>query len=217
MGTTAKAKQLYLDVAQQASIPISEREKCAVGRGGVNKVPRCYHLSKEDLLSLQKRIQDSGKFISPYGSGRLYTYIIESLVSLGVNESHPFSAVFAKFKELASCETSKNETGKTMWERFTGRSPRNAETAKDPLARIMQNIQVMQRLGGKDPYGFKLAQLGACIDVFVQAQADPSRRVMIQLRTNIPRNDPVKPINTDRKRSYKKTVDSIPAGIVIEG
>jgi len=212
MATAEKKKQLYMDVAQKASAPLNKREKCAIGRGGVEKEPRRYHLMPEEQVRLMKRIQDDGKFISPYGAGRLYTYIINALVELGAGKPHTVAEVFDKFKELASAAASKNGTGKTLWERFTERPPRNPKTAFEPLAKFMQNVEVLQRLGGKDPYAFKLAQLGACIDVYIE----PSRHVKIQLRVNIPRGDPVKPVNTNRKRSYKKTVDQLPSGIMIE-
>jgi hypothetical protein len=39
--------------------------------------------------------------------------------------------------------------------------------------------------------------------------------VKVQLRTGIADGDPVQPLNTNRKRKYTKTVDSIPAGLII--
>jgi hypothetical protein len=155
-------------------------------------------------------MQEQGRFISPYGANRLYSFIIDSLVALGTGKPHPVSIVYKKFQEI----TSKPETikvGKTAWQRFSERPCRNVETGRDDFTRFLQNVEVLQRLGGNHPYGFKLAQVGACIDIVV----DANRQVKIQLRTGIADGDPVQPLNTNRKRKYTKTVDSIPAGLII--
>jgi len=206
-----KNKQLYMDVAGHANIPLSARKKVVAGRGGESKVPRKYHLKADKLVELRRQIQDAGHFISPYGANRLYSFIIDALVLLGTGKPHPVSVVYKKFQEVASKpETIKH--GMTAWERFIERPCRNPDTGRDDFTRFLQNIEVLQRLGGNHPYGFKLAQIGACIDIVV----DANRQVKVQLRTGIADGDPVHPLNTNRKRKYTKTVDSIPAGLIID-
>jgi hypothetical protein len=205
-----KNKQLYMDVAVQAGTPVSARKKVANGRGGESKIPRKYHLKAEKLIELRRQMKEAGHFISPYGANRLYSFIIDSIVALGVGKPHPVSLVYKKFQEIASKpETTK--AGKTAWQRFSERPCRNAETGRDDFTRFLQNIEVLQRLGGNHPYAFKLAQVGACIDIVV----DANRQVKVQLRTGIADGDPVQPLNTNRKRKYTKTVDHIPAGLII--
>lgn len=205
-----KNKQLYMDVAGHANTPLSARKAVVNGRGGESRVPRKYHLKADKLVEIRRQMQDSGRFISPYGANRLYSFIIDSLVALGTGKPHPVSVVYKKFQEIASKpETTK--AGKTAWQRFVERPCRNAETGRDDFTRFLQNIEVLQRLGGNHPYGFKLAQVGACIDIVV----DATRQVKVQLRTGIADGDPVQPLNTNRKRKYTKTVDSIPAGLII--
>lgn len=208
---TSPKRQLYMDVATFANAPLSERIFCADGRGGVKKIPRRYHLLPEELITLKKDMAEKNKFISPYGTGRLYTFILDSLVALGAGKAHPVSAVFAKFEQLASHESTKDKNGHTLWHRFANKAPRNPKTGRDPLAKFLQNIEVLQRLGGDHPYAFKLAQVGACIDIYV----DAARQIKIQLRTGIPHGDPVKPVNLNRKRQYTKTVDEVRSGIII--
>lgn len=206
----AKKKQLYMDVAGHASIPISRREAVVKGRGGEKKVPRMYHLTAEKLIELRRQMAAEGRFISPYGANRLYSFIIEALVLLGPGP-HPVSTVYKKFEEVSSHPRTMNENGKTAWQRFVDRPCRNEKTGRDDFPRFLYNLEVLQRLGGNHPYGLKLAQVGACIDIVV----DVTRQVKVQLRTGIADGDPVRPVNTNRKRKYTKTVDSVPAGLII--
>lgn len=207
-----KAKrQLYLDVASHANAPLNQRKKVADGRGGERKIPRRYHLMAGEVVALRKEMAEAGKFVSPYGAGRIYTYIIDSLVSLGTGKPHTVIAVYNKFVELASDERTRDTNGRTLWDRFDSKVSRNVETGRDSMGKFMQNVEVLQRLGGDHPYAFKLAQVGACIDILV----DATRQVRIQLRTGIPDGEAVRPINTNRKRNYTKTVDEVPAGTII--
>ena len=204
-------RQLYLDVAMHANAPVNERKAVVKGRGGEHKIPRRYHLQADELVALRNQIQESGRFISPYGVGRIYTFIIESLVELGTCRAHDFQLVYEKFKELASSEKTRNTVGKTLWDRFVDREVRNIETGRDAMGKFMQNLEVLQRLGGDHPYAFKLAQVGACIDILT----DQDQKIHVQLRTGIADGDPVKPVNTNRRRNYTKTVDFVPAGMLI--
>jgi hypothetical protein len=55
--------------------------------------------------------------------------------------------------------------------------------------------------------------MGACIDILT----DQDQQVLVQLRTGIADGDIVKPVNTNRRRNYTKTVDSVSAGMIIPG
>jgi hypothetical protein len=206
-------RQVYLDVAMHANAPVRNRKAVVNGRGGERKILRRYHLQAAEIVALRNEIQEKGCFISPYGSGRIYTYIIEALVVLGAGQSHNFNVVYNKFKELASSEKTCNSVGKTLWDRFADKEVRNTETGRDAMGKFMQNLEVLQRLGGDHPYAFKLAQMGACIDILT----DQDQQVLVQLRTGIADGDIVKPVNTNRRRNYTKTVDSVSAGMIIPG
>lgn len=208
-----KTRQVYLDVATHANAPVSERKAVANGRNGERKVPRRYHLQADEIVALRQEIAEKGHFISPYGTGRIYTYIIDSLVGLGAGKAHDFQQVYDKFKELASAEKTKDVRGRTLWDRFTEKVTRNVDTGRDPMGKFMQNLEVLQRLGGDHPYAFKLSQLGACIDILV----DQNQQIRIQLRTGIGDGEDVKPVNLNRRRNYTKTVDLVPAGMIIPG
>lgn len=206
-----KTRSLYLDIASQANGPSRSRTACIKGRDGVRKIPRRYHLQSDEIVQLKKEMQEKKSFISPYGNGRIYSYIIESLILLGTEESHLFSTVYDKFVEIASAEATRDKSGQTLWDRFDKREARNQYTARDARGKFSQNIEVLQRLGGDHPYGLKLAQVGACIDILV----DENQQVKIQLRIGIADGDPVRPVNMNRKRSYTKTVDSVPSGVLV--
>lgn len=207
----AKSRQLYLDVASHAEIPLANRKEVVSGRGGELRVPRRYHLKADKLIALRNQMKESGHFISPYGANRLYTFIIEALSELGTNKPHACNVVWEKFKEVAS-RPGTTKAGKTAWERFSERPSRSATTGLDDFSRFLQNLEVLQRLGGDHPYGFKLSQVGACIDILMDIETG----MKVQLRTGITDGEPVKPVNMSRKRVYKKTVDFIPAGTLID-
>ena len=204
-------RKLYMDIATEANAPIRERQATVSGRGGVKRIARCYHLTGDELVLLKKEMYEAQRFISPYGTNRVYTFMINAIVSLGENKAHLMSDVYKKFIELASNEETRDDSGNTLWERFSEKEVRNTDTGRDPMGKFVQNLEVLQRLGGDHPYAFKLAQVGACIDILVNANS----QVMVMLRTGIPEGDPVKPVNLNRKRTYKKTVDSISSGTLI--
>ena len=204
-------RQLYMDIATEANEPILQRKTVANGRGGIKKVARRYHLKADEIIALKKEMEELQRFVSPYGVNRIYTCIINAIVSLGENKPHSMLDAYNKFIELGSSEETKDLDGRTLWERFSEKEVRNTETGRDPLGKFVQNIEVLQRLGGDHPYAFKLAQVGACIDILVGAD----QQVMVMLRTGIADGDPVKPVNMNRKRAYTKTLDSIPSGTII--
>jgi hypothetical protein len=208
-----KARQTYIDVAEAANAPVNERKAVAHGRNGERKIPRRYHLQAEEIVTLRQQIADKGQFISPYGAGRIYSFIIDSLIALGAGKAHDFQTVYDKFKELASADKTRGKEGMTLWERFSSKEARNLDTGRDPMGKFMQNLEVLQRLGGDHPYAFKLDQMGACIDILVDAE----QSIRVQLRTGIPDGEDVKPINLNRRRNYTKTVDSVPAGMIVPG
>ncbi len=172
---------------------------------------RNHHLTNDEIVSLRAKMQETGKFISPYGKNRLYTFILDSLSSLGENQIHHINAVFNKFVEIASHESTKDENEQTLWERFSAKQPRNLSSARDVAGKFKQNLEVMQRLSGQHPYGLKLAQVGACIDIYMDSES----QLKVCLRTNIPHGDPVKPINTSRKRQHKKAIEEVSSGVSV--
>lgn len=204
------ARQIYLDVAGSTGGSMRERSLLVKGHGGRLKIARRYHLNCEDLNSLQVRMKTEG-FVSPYGTGRVYTYILNSINLLGVNKSHLIIDAYEKFKELGSCPSTK-KNGLTLYERFVHKAPQSENTSKDAFSRYVQNIELMQRLSGNHPYGLKLTQIGCCVDLLV----DQEKYVYVQLRTGIRYGETVKPVNMTRKRHYRKAVDGLPAGMMIE-
>lgn len=203
-------RSVYLDVADAAN-PSLRNRKPVVRKNGQSRILRRYHLLSNKLVALQDEIKRTGKFVSPYGPNRLYTMVIDSLIHCGENHSHPVNQVFTTFKDLMN-DPSTVRGGETAWDRFNKKSPRNENTHLTAFPRFIYNLEVLQRLGGDHPYGLKLAQLGACIDIHLDAQG----MLLVKLRTNIPEGSPVQPINTNRKRKPSKTVSSVPSGLVLD-
>jgi hypothetical protein len=206
-----KQRTLYAEVAGHATAPIRARKAVVEGRGGVTRKVRLFHLSDEEVVTLRKRIEEGGRFISPYADG-MYSLQIETLVLLGANEPHLMGAAFKKFKEIASRDETKNAMNRTLWDRFSQAVPRNMVTNRDPLGKFIYNYGILQRLGGVTPYGLKLAQLGAKIDLL-----EDSEGIKVMLATDIPEGSEIAPINMLRRRKYAKSVDHVPSCVTFSG
>lgn len=204
-------KKEYVDLAVEASLPISQRPESVKTRSGKMARVRRFHMSMDDQKDFRKQSKEAGRFIAPYRTGG-YWAIIEALSQLGENQEHKFSDFWTKFVEIMSDEKLQDKYGKTLWESFSGRPLRSPVTGKNVIDKVHQNIRVLQRLGGTTPYGLKLAQLNACIDV-LGTQND----IRLRLRTGIPHGESVIPLREIRKKSFTPT-EFIPAGYsVAEG
>jgi len=210
-----KNVRFYKDIAQETMKPLSDRQAVAIGRGGRKLIPRCHHLSAEEIALHQEKCNKAGRFLSPYrGTEGQYNAILEALSLLGENKVHLSSAVYKKIEEIQSDPKTVDSSGKTAWERFINKPLRNEDTGRSAFRRFQQNCCVLQRLGGQNPYGLKLAQVGACIDIVKVSQTTPDGKAVfiegVCLRTGI--KDLVTPINESKKRKYKKSVDSMVPG-----
>jgi hypothetical protein len=92
---------------------------------------------------------------NPYRHGA-YHFTIATLLLLGLNKTHKFSAFAAKLQKVWI------KADKDGWKAFANREARNKETAKNLDGRIFQNCRVLQRT--KD-YGKPLLKAGAVIDL----------------------------------------------------
>ena len=200
-------RQLYSDRAAYAGKRGSSDDKLIVGRKGRLRQIRCYHLTSPQLVSLRRRIEREGRFVSPYGVKRLNTMVINAFVECGTDTYHPLYVVFDRLQTIMSVSTT-IRGNETTWHRFFERAPKNEHTHLPPLPRFLQTIEFLQRLGGNHPIGLKLAQLGACFDVI----KDSEGMLLARLRTGIPIGDMVQPINTNRVRRYTKTVNGVASG-----
>jgi hypothetical protein len=158
----------YESIKEEANKPKKLRKACIVNRAGELVVPRRHSLL-EDKLKKKKEMWETGTFPNPYRAGGKYWAFVEALNILGINQRHSYSDVKAKMKELLS--TYKDDKGKTFWEKFDiVTSNDNDNLGKDLRGKIIQNAQVLQRIGNKrdkNPYGYKLYQLGCVIDILV--------------------------------------------------
>ena len=204
------SRQLYQDIAEQANVPIAKRGEIVNGRGGSKNIVRRYHLLRHKQHALQNLILSKGHMVSPYGERRIAGMIVNTLVNCGENRAHAFADVYSTFKTIAS--SPKTLRGSlTAWDRFTAKEARNEATHLDPFPRLLYNIEQLQRLGGNHPWGFKLVQVWACIDVLKSSDG----LLMIRLRTGIPAGTMVTPLNENRQRKVTKTVQSLPSGIEV--
>lgn len=213
MGTATKVRRsnirFYGQVVKHTETPLDKRRELNIGRGGVARQPRKFHLDASELETLTAAYKETKAFPNPHNKG-FYHYFVQSLIDLGINDSHPASVVMKRVEKLMSNESTIEGEGKeatTAWDRFTGKDPRNADTGKDWEGRFEQNVVVLQRLWSSvdptqmslTPYGLKILEVGqkvmghkgGVIDVLV----GPKGGVSYRLNT---RSD--RPINESKTR-----------------
>jgi len=210
-GENVKADTYYAH-AVEATTPTSQRPDSVTRRDGRSQKVRRHHLTEDVLDRKMVEMKAAGRWIGPFNRWKTYWAITEALYQLGPNESHLFGAVFAKVEELMSDESSRDAKEMTAWARFADKDARNESSGKDVLGRLWDSIRVLQRLGGANPYGLKLAQLGACINIY-----GDSDEPYIELKIGILAGHDVSPINETRSRRYPRTVASVPSGYKAEG
>jgi hypothetical protein len=150
---------------------------------GKMQTVRKYHLTISEMRSVREKWLEevsglssklrnkAGKiFFNPYRKG-IYYYQIQTLFLLGANKWHSLSDIITKLEEYTSSidlrKTVIKEHGyHTAWDQFRGKKSRDeARVSKDYVGRIQENFIMLQRLSRLHPYGYKLHQVHAAIDV----------------------------------------------------
>ena len=145
---------------------------------------RKYHLTEEELKKAKEKFQQltkdipqnikdkaGPKFFNPYRSRGVYYAQIQALYLLGANEWHSYNDVRNKMKQFASTvEIIRRKNGcvrKTnVWAEFEKKiSKPDTVTSKDLFGRINENMIFFQRLTKYHPYGYKLKQACAAVDI----------------------------------------------------
>jgi len=174
----AEVVKNYSDIESGVEKCLGEREDI-FNRRGFLVTPRKYHMTIDQIDKGRKRwlesIKDvssdiklknrSSHFFNPYRPNGCYYGAVQSLYLLGANEWHSFGQVRGKMQEDMS--TRKSSTNRhNSWEKFAYRGAREgAASTKDLMGRIVQNFRTLQRLGGINPYAYKLKQLLATVDI----------------------------------------------------
>jgi hypothetical protein len=182
-------KTAYARVRKEAEKPGFRREAIVHSPRGAWRVPRKYHLTDKELGVLVRGWRKTGIFPNPYSRNGVIHCIVQALINLGINRFHNFLVVKGELQVLMEGVNSARH--RNLWDAFVGRRPRNKMTAMDVNGRILQNIKMYQRLHGNHPYGMKLQQVRACLDIVKGLDSSPS----IRLNTMFHRVSKVKPIN----------------------
>lgn len=138
---------------------------------------RRHHIPTKDLQELKKEAAEAGTFPNPYPKEGTYRAIVQSLINLSPDTWHSFDAMYNGVKEVM--KEWKRDGNRTAWTYFMERSKEDAaernkgvkkttdRVSSERLARerILRNAMVLQRLGGANPYGNRLAQVSAAIQI----------------------------------------------------
>ena len=162
----------------------NEIGKIKMNKKGKQIIIRKHHLTDDEIISTRnkfkllikdvpKEIKDKAgmHFFNPYRTKGIYFIQIQALYLLGANEWHSYIEVKNKIREYASkIILVKRENGKVrktdVWTEFNEKTSRNNSiTSKDIYGRITENMLLLQRLNKLNPYGYKLKQAHAAIDI----------------------------------------------------
>lgn len=186
--------QMYLErVARHTESPIARRRQLKIGRGGSVTRPRRHHLPDTKMEALREEFNETGELPNPYRMG-LYFYSVEALKALGANEWHSIAQHRRRMQQMMSRKDTVRDDELTDWDRFVQKENRNEKTGRDPIARHTDNLLVLQRLSGANPYGYKLVQVGK--------EILGSRGMTIDLRQNDSGTVEVR-LNTDSDDPHK--------------
>ncbi len=170
------------ELMKEMEKPIKDRKEFE-NRRGKKFIPRKNHLSKVETGIKQRVWEDEiesissdikrragSKFFNPFRGGGPYYGAVQALYLLGANKYHSYFSLFDMMKRVMSGMNTKklNENKELIdsWTWFANKKARNnALKAKDLAGRIHDNMKTLQRLGGVNPYGYKLKQLCVCIDI----------------------------------------------------
>jgi hypothetical protein len=127
---------------------------------------------EEEVVGVDIRIKRkaASHFFNPYRRG-IYYYQVQSLFLLGCNEWHSLPDFLKKLEEYTSslplnCSIKNHPNYSSPWNKFRGKSSRdNAQKCKDWIGRVQENFVLLQRLSRLHPYGYKLYQVYAAIDI----------------------------------------------------
>ncbi len=199
----------YSSIMEEASKPVTDRKLISNPRLNRNVQPRRFHLTEKQVDKVKARAEKLGaSFPNPYSRGGAYYGFVQALIEMGVDQWHNFDTTRDKMKEILSSIYNSGE--ENAWDKFANRGCRNSTTGKDLYGRILQNAAVLQRIetvphttskvGNATPYGMKLQQLNACIDI----QKDAAGNVAFRINTifSSPKDVvPLKGLNTRKRKS----------------
>lgn len=150
---------------------------------GNNVKIRKYHLTVEEISisrgkwekevkSIDRKIRAKAGdiFFNPYRQG-IYYYQVQTLFLLGANKWHSLTDIVEKLETYTSqiplkLSIVRTKGYHTAWDKFRGKGSREfASVAKDYIGRIQENFIMLQRLSMMHPYGYKLHQVHAALDI----------------------------------------------------
>ncbi len=194
-------KTNYGAVREIAEKPLSERTT-VIDKRGKSSIVRRYHLTQKQLDKIDAEKKALGDvagevFINPYIRAGTYRGTVEALRVLGLNLWHDYPIFKSKVVEILQAIQGKG--GNSVWHNFENRIS-EASTNRDTDGKLMHNVAVLQRLTGMHPYGEKLRQVKACIDI----RYNEDGMLQYRLNTKFDNYEDVKPFNGIKKKRGRK-------------
>lgn len=149
----------YEDLINEAEKPVSDR-KILYDIHGKTKRIRKYHKTEEELKRYWSLRKTMGSYLNPLDRNGAYRAQVQALIEMGLNKWHSYAFIKSNLPIVFDSITP------GMWSKFVHKAPRrDARDPKNLKGRIIQNYELLQRLTGTHPYGWKLRQALSCIDI----------------------------------------------------
>jgi hypothetical protein len=184
----------YERVKEEAAKPAKERKEIILTSVWNKRKPRHYDIPEKKLQVLKDQYQKTGILPNPMQRKGAFYGFVQALIELGTDHVHEYRIVKKKMEEVMT-RTHVKHSRQSCWESFLKRKSRNRLCGRDVDGRIMGNAILLQRLRGVHVYGYKLAQLDACIDILVGERLGRIILPAYRLRTKCGGYNQVKPTN----------------------
>lgn len=159
--------------------------KSVYNKGKLTKI-RKYHLTDEELVKKKNDFDNMIKYISieikdlahktffnPYTRRGIYFYQIQSLYLLGCNTYHSLFSILGKIKKVMP-----------NWGKFKYKEHRRCSRSnKGYIGRLIENYFFFQRISSLNPYGYKLRQVYAALDIKILSHNDLGKVFYFRLST----------------------------------
>ncbi len=175
-------------------------QKCMSGVAKGDPAVRGFGLSGRDIERLKAEVEQRGAgkrmyVPNPHNKG-VYHFFIEAMKSLGANRRHSAPVVIGRFRELTTTPDTRDESGKTLWQRWT----KGDEGTGHWRTRFARNTEVLQRVPrpgvvNNTPYGLRLLEVGTKVlgtkgvVVDIVKDRDGERAYRLNTDSNIPVNE----------------------------
>lgn len=202
--TSHRSADDYDKIKAEAHKPAKQRQKIIRTSRGKIVAPRRYDADDAVIAGKLEEFRKTGVFQNPLRRAGAYFGFVQALIELGIDQTWTYKQVLAKMEAIMRRMEIKGPHA-NAWEAFVSRKSRNPLVGNDIFGRVTRNAITLQRIRGHHPYGHKLRQMNACVDILAGERLGRIVTPAYRLNTRFPGYNDVRPTNElTQKRERKK-------------